>query len=213
MYTNSPSLPPISYKTTISLNTSDLSSEISALGNLGGVSCTINTSYFLPIMAERLTLDPPLPSHVVHQFDPLTFLGSLAVRSNGQILLAVVGAGSVVLLDPANLSSPTLIHKFEGLAVTGIIEVEEDCFYIAAGKIDIPTVKTEFGSWSIWKIDMRGFEKEGVAEIEKVTDLPNSGLPNGLESIPNNQDSFLFADSEVGASFKVDARLVAPTRY
>ncbi|KUJ10203.1 uncharacterized protein LY89DRAFT_690005 [Mollisia scopiformis] len=155
-------------------------------------------------MAQTLVLNPPLPSHLVHQFPLPTFIENLAIRSNGQILITVVNTASLVLVDPSNPSTPIVVHKFEGvLAVTGVIEVEHDVFYIAAGNFDLMK-GNESGSYSIWKVDMGSFEKEGQSKVEKLCDLTNAGLPNGFETLSNDKSFFLFADSEVGALVKVD---------
>jgi sugar lactone lactonase YvrE len=155
-------------------------------------------------MAQTLVLESQLPSRVIHQFPNPTFIENLAIRSNGKILVTVVNGASLMMVDPQNPSTPTLIHKFEGvLAVTGVIEVEHDIFYVAAGNFDLKA-GNETGSYSIWKVDMSGFEEEGKAKTEMLTTLPNAGLPNGFESLPKDKTCFLFADSEAGNVVKVN---------
>ncbi|KAF8853293.1 hypothetical protein BDZ45DRAFT_598786 [Acephala macrosclerotiorum] len=158
-------------------------------------------------MAQIQVLDPPLPSKIIHQFPLPTFIENLAIRPNGQVLVTVVNTASLILLDPS-LSSPepVLIHKFDNvLAVTGIIELERDVFYVAAGNYDLMK-GNEFGSYSIWKVDVNGFEEEGKAKVEKIASLEKHGLPNGFESLPGKKDFFIFADSDVGAVVKVDVK-------
>ncbi|CZR67663.1 uncharacterized protein PAC_17562 [Phialocephala subalpina] len=158
-------------------------------------------------MAQTTVLDPPLSSHVVHQFPLPTFIENLAIRPNGQILITVVNTASLILLDPSvPTPAPVVIHKFDDvLAVTGIIELEPDVFYVAIGNFDLMK-GNEFGSYSIWKVDMNEFEKEGKAEVEKIASLEKHGLPNGFEALPGHKDFFIFADSDAGTVVKVDVK-------
>jgi hypothetical protein len=159
-------------------------------------------------MATPLTLEPALPTKLVHQFPLPTWIENLAVRQNGQILVTILTSPELYLIDPSNPSQAILVHKFPDVSsVTGIIEVEPDIFYVAVGNFNLQTVSSEAGSYSTWEVDLRDFtSQDSKAVLTHIMKLPDSGLPNGFALLPTAIGTFLFADSEVGAVWKVDVR-------
>jgi hypothetical protein len=156
-------------------------------------------------MMEPLVLDPQLPSKVVYQFPLYTWIENLAVRSNGEILVTILTSPELYLIDPFDPKESVLVHKFdEVLAVTGIIEVKEDIFYMGGGNYNLQAFSSEHGSYFIWEVDMTGFSKDSKPKIKKIVHLTGAGLPNGFELFSKEEGTILIADSEVGAVWKVN---------
>jgi len=84
--------------------------------------------------------------------------------------------------------------------------VEPDIFCVAAGNFNLQAFSNEAGSYSIWEVDLRDFNQESKAAVTHIMKLPDSGLPNGFALLPSANGTFLFADSEVGAVWKVNVR-------
>jgi hypothetical protein len=142
----------------------------------------------------------------VYQFPKPTWIENLAVRSNGQLLVTLLTTPELYLIDPAT-STPTLIHKFPGvLGLTGIIEVEPDVFYVAGGNFNLSTFNNEAGSYKIWEVNMNHLDSSAgtEAKVKQVAELKGASLPNGFELLSRPDGTILFADSELGAVWKVN---------
>jgi hypothetical protein len=158
-------------------------------------------------MAQPQILSPLLPTKLIHQFPLPTWVENLAIRSNGQILVTLLTTPELYLLDPTTTPpTSTFIHKFpSALALTGIIELGQDIFYICAGSFNVSAYKNEPGSYSVYEVDMRGFKKEGdEVQVKKICDIKESGLLNGMELFSEEATEVLIADSEVGCVWKVN---------
>lgn len=155
-------------------------------------------------MAEAKFLEPPLPTRVLHQFPKPSWIENLAVRSNGQLLVTLMSVPELWLVDPKS-SEAKLVHKFdEVLGLAGIIEGKEDIFYVGGGNIDLQTYANEAGSFRVWEVDLNAFDKDSKAGIKQVAHLAGTGLPNGFETLSREDGTFLVADSELGAVWKVN---------
>jgi hypothetical protein len=157
-------------------------------------------------MAQRQVLDSELPSELVHQFPKPTWIENIAVRSNGDILVTLLTSPELYHISPSTKEA-VLVHKFDGfLALTGIIEVKDDVFYIGAGNFHLQTFTNEQGSYKIYEVDMTGFSNTSDAKIKEVTHLTGAGLPNGFELLSREAGTILIADSELGAVWKVNIK-------
>jgi hypothetical protein len=157
-------------------------------------------------MAQRQVLDSELPSELVHQFPKPTWIENIAVRSNGDILVTLLTSPELYHISPSTKEA-VLVHKFDGfLALTGIIEVKDDVFYIGAGNFHLQTFTNEQGSYKIYEVDMTGFSNTSDAKIKEVTHLTGAGLPNGFELLSREAGIILIADSELGAVWKVNIK-------
>jgi hypothetical protein len=156
-------------------------------------------------MAEHQALNPELPSKLIHQFPLPTWIENIAVRSNGDLLVTLLTTPELYLINPFDSKEAILVHKFdEVLALTGIIEIKEDIFYVGGGNFNLSTFSNEHGSYKIWEIDMTGFTKGFKPPIKQVAHLTDAGLANGFELLSKDAGNILVADSEVGAVWKVN---------
>lgn len=150
-----------------------------------------------------------LPVQVIHEFPLGTFVENLAVRRNGQILVTLGTAPELYQVDPLQLHAPILIHTFSNATdLTGIVEVDPDVFYVAAGKFNIKTLQSVPGSYSIYKVDMNAFSPSPhiTAAITKVADFPDSVFLNGLTLLDPEASLILIADSGAGTVLRLHVR-------
>ncbi|KAM0803135.1 hypothetical protein BDR22DRAFT_802064 [Usnea florida] len=137
----------------------------------------------------------------IWNFSPGTWVENLAVRSNGQILVTLASAPEIYQVDPTLKQPATLVHTFPGyLACLGITELQQDVFYVITGNFSTVTITTGPGSYSVWKLDMRGYSTYGGAltpSVTKIADFPKSVFFNGVTSA--NQEILLIADSRASA--------------
>jgi len=138
---------------------------------------------------------------------------NLAVRSNTQILTAVAGPSAKLFqVDPVRIRPPVLVSAFPGVAgAYGIIELEPDVFYVAAGNFSIAALGAPPGAGKIFEVDMRGFGAlpNGTiihpAAVREAADLPVTAiLPNGVTRIDGNYGHVFVADSFAGVIWRVN---------
>jgi len=156
-------------------------------------------------MAQLQTLNPPLATHVVHQFPLPTWIENLAIRSNGQILLTILTKPELYLVDPAHPDKAVLVHTFSEVRIlSGIVEVKDDVFYVAGGNVNLETFTSEHGSYKVWEVDLTTFDTDFKANVKEIAHLLGSGLLNGLEFLSTSESTILIADSDIGCVWKVD---------
>lgn len=157
-------------------------------------------------MANTAVLNPPLPSRVVYQFPKPTWIENIAVRSNGQLLVTLLTTPELYLVDPKT-SDAKLVYKFEEISsLTGIIEIQDDVFYVAGGNFNLQTFANEAGSYHVWEVDLKAFDTTSEPAVKEIAHLPSAGLPNGFELLSKDEGAFLFADSEVGGVWKLNVK-------
>jgi len=132
----------------------------------------------------------------------------LAVRQNGQILVTVLSAPELYQVDPFHTDSPpTLIHRIPGvLGLLGIVELQNDVFYVIAGNWSVDTLQTANGSYSLWKVEM-GSSNGAInspAIVSKVTDIPEGVFLNGIAVLNESRGLVVIGDSGAGQVFTVD---------
>ncbi len=139
----------------------------------------------------------------VHEFPANYFVENIAVRSNGGILVTVHNRNELIYVDPTQAApQPTIIHTFAA-GVSGIVEGENDQFYVSVGVIG------QRGSYAVFKVDMSGFESAGngtatsAAGISKAADVPDALFLNGSALLNREEVTILLADSILGAVFKL----------
>jgi hypothetical protein len=127
---------------------------------------------FISILSFLLFTPPALSSlpsaHLIHQFPNPSWLESLSVRPNGLLLVTERSAPNLWQLNPFLPLSQTLtlIYSFPGyLGLLGIIETEEDVFAVVSGNFSLEKVKSELGSYAVWRVDLSW--QEGRVEVEK----------------------------------------------
>lgn len=140
---------------------------------------------------------------VVHTFGMNDFIENLAVRRSGQILVTVHNKNDLVEIDPHAKTEPKLVHHFAA-NLFGIVEVQEDIFYVSAGMVGQP------GSFAIHKVDM---SVSSSAKVSKLVDVPEAVFLNGSALLSPRNGLILVADSILGAIFAIDTQAATVKKW
>lgn len=151
-----------------------------------------------------------LPVDTVHAFPVNYFVENIAVRESGQVLVTVHNTGELIQVDPGSHKyPPSVVHRFAA-GVCGIVEVDNDVFYISSGTIG------EKGSFAIFKVDMAPYaieessgEVKTPAHVSKLVDIPDALFLNGSALLNRAKGLILAADSLLGAVFCIDVKAVS----
>lgn len=154
-----------------------------------------------PISKENL----PLPVSVVHEFQLGTWIENLAVRATGQILATSLTSSDLFQVDPTSIHPTTVVCTFPANASTGIVEFDDDIFYVIAGNFTLATLT---GSWAVYEVDLRHYSaKHGTAaKVSKITDFPGAVLLNGIAALSRKKHWLLIGDSGAGVVYRLNVR-------
>lgn len=136
-----------------------------------------------------------------------TWVESLAVRGNGQILTTILSSSQVYQVDPSKKTPATLVHTFESFrGCLGIVELQPDIFYVVVGNVTSQVFPDTAGSFTVWELDMRKFVPgRAPATVTKKATFPQSVFLNGITTInPFSSSILLIADSGAGAVWSLD---------
>ncbi|PVH75920.1 hypothetical protein DL98DRAFT_351438, partial [Cadophora sp. DSE1049] len=128
-----------------------------------------------------------------------SWIENISIRSNGSLLLTIFSSHQLLELNPSNGNSTTLIYTFPGVnSVSGITEIEDDVYVIAAGNFSshagIP------GAWSFWKVDYSLDTMQGsLPNVTKLLDVPQAKTPNGVTTLAS--DKVLVADAGLNSTW------------
>lgn len=157
------------------------------------------------IHGERSLKSLPLPNKLIHQFPLPTWIESVAVRPNDNLLLTHLTSPSLSSLDPSS-TVPELVYTFpNATGVFGITEVLPDVFVTIAGIFDLATATSTPGTSSIWIVDYTS-KSVGAAQpkITKLLDLKEANFLNGITPLPSQPGTVLIADSILGLVWKLN---------
>lgn len=144
-----------------------------------------------------------IPTEVIYQFAEPLRIENFAIRSNGELLLDLLPEPLLYSLDPITRSS-RLIHTFpNATGLYGIAEVSPDVFVVVVGNYSLEIGTTVPNSQSVYEVTFEGSHHH---RVEKVTDIPEGLLLNGVEQLLGENDTVLIADSHLGAVLKLNLR-------
>ncbi|KZV95571.1 hypothetical protein EXIGLDRAFT_672131 [Exidia glandulosa HHB12029] len=142
------------------------------------------------------------PARTVVQWDVGTWAENIAVRSNGHLIVTMLGVPEIWSVDPFT-STKSLIATLTGVTgVTGIDELAHDVFAFAAGNFTIANATATPGSYSIWTLDLNAKTK---VKVKKTVDVPGATLLNGLATLDAVKGDVLVSDSGLGNVIRVNA--------
>ncbi|KAF3048037.1 hypothetical protein E8E12_008018 [Didymella heteroderae] len=127
---------------------------------------------------------------------------NIAERSNGQLLITRMFTPELWLIDPSSGSAQLLYTFPDANSVTGITPTgNADEFAVAVGNVDAATFTPEAGSFSTWKVSLKG--SKAIASL--VTKLPEAKFLNGMGFFKAGKSKgLLITDSVVGGIWAVD---------
>lgn len=163
-------------------------------------------------LGGRIDLSGSSAARVLTQLPEQTWLESIAVRRNGDILATSLFYSSNIftVTQPsvyAHNTAKILASVPEVNSLLGITELpgsydEEAFFFVGGNFTSLTTFTTTVGSFKGFKLT---FTRDGNPIVQKVSDLaPISSFPNGVTAIPQAPGSVLIADSFVGAIGRLD---------
>ena len=94
---------------------------------------------------------------------------------------------------------------------TGIIEMEDDVFYVATGtqgKLEV--MWSSKSAWPLLRQTAQGIVLEAVV-VTKLLNLPETLLLNGATTPDRQENIILLSDSQLGALFRVDIKTATAT--
>ena len=176
---------------------------------------SISVSCSARIISQRSPSNlTPYPNRPVIELPLGTWAENLAVRSNGQILVNLLNTPQILQVDPLSLQKPILVHQFpnpdKNDGLLGIVEMQQDVFYVAFGSLNVTIGQGKPGTFSVWEVDMNPFqlgENESVvspAKVQKLVAMPEAKILNGMTALDKDQNTTLIADSQAGAVWKLN---------
>ncbi|KAJ6587995.1 hypothetical protein B0H19DRAFT_1097640 [Mycena capillaripes] len=145
------------------------------------------------------------PTQLIFQSPTGQSLENLAVRPSSKLLITSTLSPTLYTLDPT-AANATLneVYTFPNAnALTGIAEYRPDVYAIVAAELNVTSIMAVPGSVVIWSLD---FTPGGTPTPRRAARIPQSGLTNGLSTVPGHPDLVLAADSILGAAFEVNVR-------
>ena len=144
---------------------------------------------------------------------PHTFIEKQHFRSNGQILITFNTNPDVYQVDPTRNQTAALVYHFEGTTSTlGIAETHEDVFQVITGNYtSAPVFGGQQGSFSVWQLDLRGFQPNGAnpdngARASKIVDVPDAINLDGLVTVNTHAGLLITGDTATGTLYRVNVR-------
>ncbi|KAE8440856.1 hypothetical protein EG329_006373 [Mollisiaceae sp. DMI_Dod_QoI] len=125
------------------------------------------------------------------------WIETIAIRSNGDILVNHLDKPELWSLDAATQSATKLI-SFPGAASTsGITEYAPDKFAVVTGNFSTTNIGYTSGTWGVWKVDLSG----ATLKSTLVKEVPESDFWIG--ATPFNNDTIFIAEAGKGAIYKM----------
>ena len=178
--------------------------------------CHVLCSLALPVSES----EPPPGNallRTVYQFPNDTWVENLAMRSNGNLLVTLIQSPEVWEINP-NREPPDahLVFRFpDAISALGIAEIEPDVFAVNVGNWSDITDSPTVGSWSIWSLDLRRWNKDatrygpeghGCVTAKNIGDISEAVFLNGLSTLPRSPSLLMVADSGAGVIYRFDWR-------
>ncbi|KAL7626432.1 hypothetical protein AAE478_003204 [Parahypoxylon ruwenzoriense] len=156
--------------------------------------------------------EPSSYIQTVYEFPNNSFIENLAVRSNGQILVTDLTSTELFLIDPNLPGHAVVVHNFtEAHALSGIAEYEPDVFAILAGDYFFGTTNFGQGTWTLWRVDLRGVDIRNAAlmgrpKVSKIRQISQGQLLNGLSKLSDKDKRLIVGDTLAGVIYRVDTK-------
>ena len=138
----------------------------------------------------------------IYQFPKPTWIENLAVRRNGNVLVSLLTSPDIYEINPFT-SSAHLLYSFPGfLSTTGIVEIEPDVFTVLTGNFSFDTFTNLPGTYAAWKVNLQ----RSKPKVDKITNIPEGGLLNGITNLNPSKHTVLIADSVNGVVYRLNTK-------
>ncbi|KAM4057040.1 putative quinoprotein amine dehydrogenase beta chain-like protein [Hirsutella rhossiliensis] len=147
-----------------------------------------------------------LPTKVLHQFPPPTWIENLAVRKNGHVLLTQLRpeAALLSLSRPWSQNPPVkLLHKFPSVnGLLGIAEPSSDVFVVVGSNFSGSGAQVN-GTAETWLVDFRSNDYDRGPLVKHIAKHPDMAFPNGVAALPYVDHAVLISDSALGLVWRL----------
>ena len=146
-----------------------------------------------------------LPTQLIYDFGPDSWIENLAIRSNGHILATEdIPHPILYYVNPfaSEQNRTVIINDFSNVtaSILGIVETSPDIFHICSSNASASPPHA-YGENYIFRIDMRSFDPVNPREsahISQVGSIPQAGLLNGMTYMGGETNSLFIADFLLG---------------
>jgi hypothetical protein len=151
----------------------------------------------------------PLPQRVLTQFARGTWIESVTVRANGDLLVTILLPTAAVysVSDPSSANPVvSLVHAFpDSTGVVGITKTRADVFAVNAGNFT-GIANTVNGTSLVYEMNMCGVGpgSKKTPKVRVAARLPTAQVLNGLVALPGKPTTVLAADSALGLVWRID---------
>ena len=145
-------------------------------------------SNYAAVLPRGNDQDPWRPHRVIHQFPASTWIGNLAVRSNGAILATDDTYPAIYQVETTGKHEAALVHKFtETASVLGFVETGPDVVHVCTANYSSAEL-TSYGEDYIYRVDLRNFSSmvPSSANVPKIATVVHAGALEGLTYITDS---------------------------
>lgn len=118
---------------------------------------------------------------LLHEYPLGTFVESIAVRPNGELLVTLPYLAEVHSINPLHSNhTPKVVHSFEGIdSVFGITEYDHDVYAVNGGNFSI-TGGTVLGTYRVDSLNL----SQATPVASKIAEFPSAQFLNGMTTLP-----------------------------
>lgn len=139
----------------------------------------------------------PIIVETIYHFNTSISLENLAVRHTGEIIVGLDNFPTLYLIEPNVNGSARHIHTFEDYTdIHGIVEVNQDQFYVTCSNLSLVTHIAGPGFPSVFHINMTGFPEH--IEVNEVANFPSMQILTGMTLLSKEKGLVYVADGRVG---------------
>lgn len=153
----------------------------------------------------------PLPVKVLHQFPVGTWMSSIAVRSNGRLLVTALSTPEILEVDNHGVKPIKEVHTFaNATGCTGITKYGHDVYYVITGMVSVTPPTAVGNTWSVYRIDVRHHHPHTTdpkpAVVSWVANFPDGIMLSSIIMLNHHKQWFLVSDSGAGVVYRLEAK-------
>ncbi|WZH50007.1 hypothetical protein QYS62_011237 [Fusarium acuminatum] len=160
-----------------------------------------------------LALSHSLSAKTLGQLPLGTWLESVVVRSNGDLLTTQMWPTATIYTIPNPLTCDTGIEKLVTIpSIHGILGIDQVPLgpgkpetFVVVGSNSTDVGKLTVGTFGAWKVEFNHKRHQAKVKVTKISNMtPNSSFLNGVIAIPGVSDAVLVSDSILGVVGRLD---------
>ncbi|EMR88720.1 putative six-bladed beta-propeller -like protein [Botrytis cinerea BcDW1] len=140
---------------------------------------------------------------LLYEYPLGTFIESIAIRPNGELLMTLPYNSSVHSIDPLHSNyTPTVVHNFDGLTIFGMTEYERDVYAVNGGRFSSSTGPVA-GTYRVDSLNLT----QTMATSSTIANISSGQFLNGMTSLPRwgvGPRNLLVNDVAAGIVYNLD---------